>query len=244
MSDEPLVTVLTFSAAAAATAILGILPQTAGRRVALPLFGWANALASGLMLGVAYTLLTEGLRIGLVEGGSGALLGIAFVRATHAVTGTAEIEPAHRYDAPAAPSYRVFLAHTLHAAHEGIAIGAAMSLSLPLGIAMAVTLAVHNVPEAMVLIRALLARGSTTYRAATMAVASNLNQVLLAGASFLLIGAAPAVLPWVIGFAVGAFIYLVLVELLAESYQQAGHTSIALVTLTAMGTVVLLTGWT
>jgi zinc transporter ZupT len=41
---------------------------------------------------------------------------------------------------------------------------------------------------------------------------------------------------------VGAFLYLVLVELLPESYRQAGHTSIALVTLMAMGMVVLLTG--
>jgi len=50
----------------------------------------------------------------------------------------------------------------------------------------------------------------------------------------------PVVLPWALGFAVGALTYLVLVELLPESYRQAGHTSIALVALVAMGIVVLL----
>ena len=52
----------------------------------------------------------------------------------------------------------------------------------------------------------------------------------------------PVVLPWALGFAVGALTYLVLVELLPESYRQAGHTSIALVALVAMGIVVLLRG--
>jgi len=54
------------------------------------------------------------------------------------------------------------------------------------------------------------------------------------------VAAAPAVLPWAVGFAVGALIYLVLAELLPESYRQAGRTSIALATILAMGIVVLL----
>ena len=61
-------------------------------------------------------------------------------------------------------------------------------------------------------------------------------------ATFVLVGAVPSLMPWAIGFAVGALIYLVLVELLPESYRQAGHTSIALVTLVAMGMVVALGG--
>jgi len=46
----------------------------------------------------------------------------------------------------------------------------------------------------------------------------------------------------VAGFAVGTLMYRSLVELLPESYHQAGETSIAMVTLLAMGVVVLLTG--
>ncbi len=117
-----------------------------------------------------------------------------------------------------------------------------MVLSLPLGIAMALTLAVHNVPEAMILTRVLCERGASLRQAAGLALAANANQVLLAVASFAILAAAPAILPWVTGFAVGAFTYLVLVELLPESYRQAGHTSIALVTMVALGMVVLLAG--
>jgi zinc transporter ZupT len=44
----------------------------------------------------------------------------------------------------------------------------------------------------------------------------------------------------VLGFAAGALVYLVMAELLPECYRQAGPTSIALVTIVAMGIVVLL----
>ena len=54
--------------------------------------------------------------------------------------------------------------------------------------------------------------------------------------------AAPAAQPWALGIAVGALLQLVLDELLPESYHQAGHTSIALVALLAMGMVVGLAG--
>jgi zinc transporter ZupT len=48
----------------------------------------------------------------------------------------------------------------------------------------------------------------------------------------------PWLLPWAIGFSVGALLYLIFSELLPESYAQAGHTSIALVALLAMAVVV------
>jgi ZIP family zinc transporter len=118
----------------------------------------------------------------------------------------------------------------------------AMSISLPLGVATALALAVHNVPESMVLTSMLAARGVRLHHAGGIAVASNANQVLLAVVTFAVVSAAPVLLPWAAGFAVGALLYLVLVDLLPESYLQAGHTSIALVAAAAMAMVVLLTG--
>ena len=78
--------------------------------------------------------------------------------------------------------------------------------------------------------------------AAALAVATNLNQVLVAVVTFAVVGAAPFLLPWALGFAVGALVQLVLVELLPESYRVAGYTSIAVVASIAMGMVVLLEG--
>lgn len=206
------------------------------------MIGWANALACGLMLGVAYTLLTEGLSGALIAGGLGTLLGIGFVRASHAAAGTAELDIDHWESWGPADGYKAVLVDALHAADEGIAIGVAMAVSIPLGIAMAATLAVHNIPEAMVLSTVLTRRGLSVPRSAAVSVAVNVNQVLLAVVSFGLLGIVPGALPLVAGFAVGALMYRSLVELLPESYSQAGQTSIAVVTLLAMGVVVLLVG--
>jgi len=123
-----------------------------------------------------------------------------------------------------------------------VAIGAAMLVSLHFGISMALALAVHNIPEAMILTSILASRGVRVRYAAALAVAVNANQVLVAVVTFAVVGAIPSLFPWAVGVAVGALVYLVLAELLPESYQQAGHTSIALVTLVAMGIVVALGG--
>lgn len=239
---QPLSAVLVYSGLAALTAALGAVPHALGRPPSRAAIGWANALAGGLMLGVAYTVLTEGVFDALLAGGLGTLLGISFVRIGHVLTGTAELDVDDLDGPGGGGSYKATLLEALHAADEGIAIGVAMALSLPLGIAMAATLAVHNIPEAMVLTTVVSRRGVGASRAAGLAVGVNLGQVLLAVVAFGMLSEFPFLLPWVAGFAVGTLMYRTLVELLPESYRQAGETSIALVTLLAMGMVVLLAG--
>lgn len=239
---DPTLVVLLFSSLSALAAALGVLPQAVRGRLSSASIGWSNALAAGLMLGVAYALLTLGPGTGVLAVGIGALAGLAFVRLTHAATGTGELDVKRLEERGPEYGYQLILGDALHAAHEGVAIGVAMLVSLPLGVATALALAVHNVPEAMVLVSALTSRGVRLSHAAGIAVAANANQVLLAIVTFAVAGAAPELLPWVAGFAVGALVYLVLVDLLPESYRQAGHTSIALVAVAALAMVVLLTG--
>jgi zinc transporter, ZIP family len=239
---DPLATVVAYAALAALAAALGALPQALRLPPSFAVIGWANALAGGLMLGVAYALLTEGLGGALLAGAAGALLGMAFARGAHAVAGTHELDLGSPESESRRGGYKAVLVDALHAADEGVAIGAAMAVSLPLGIAMAVTLAIHNIPEAMVLTSVLTRLGVRPYQSAALAVAVNVNQVLLAALAFWLVSLWPATLPWAVGFASGALVYRTLVELLPESYPQAGRTSIAVVTLLALGAVVLLVG--
>jgi zinc transporter, ZIP family len=239
---DPLATVVLFSGAAALTAALGVLPQALLGLPSKAVIGWANALAGGLMLGVAYTLLTQDIASAHLAAAVGTVLGAGYARGAHAAAGTGELDADSANAAGPDLAYKAILVDTLHAADEGVAIGAAMAVSPSLGIAMAITLAVHNVPEAMVLGTMLTRRGLGLPLSAVLAVGVNVNQVLLAVATFSLVAVWPALLAWAAGFAVGALIYRTLVELLPESYHQAGHTSIAMVTLLAMGVVVLLAG--
>jgi zinc transporter ZupT len=232
--DHPTLTVLAYSALSAAAAALGALPLAAfgrGRRRELPTawLGWANALAAGMMLAAAYLLAESGLAGPPLPAALGAALGALLIFATHAAVDAAGPAPALRISA-------------LHSACEGVAIGVAMAADLRFGIFLALAIAIHNIPEATVLCGVLAGRGLRLPAAAALAVATDATQVLLAVAAFALASAAPAALPWVQGFAVGALTNLVLIELLPESYREAGHTSIAVVASVAMGIVVLLEG--
>lgn len=204
-------------------AALGALPLQSGRAVPVRTIGWATALAAGLMIGVAYALLTVALDRGAAQTGVGALVGIAAVTAARA-----RIHPGN-----------AFYLGSVHAIPEGVAIGAAMAVSLPFGVTMAATLALHNIPEGTVTIAA-LRPGRGLPISTLLAVAANLNQILFGIAAFALVQWAPAALPWLLGVAAGALLHLVVAELLPASYQAAGRTSIALVTIVAVAIVVLL----
>jgi zinc transporter ZupT len=237
---NPTLVVLGFSAAAAATAVLGGGPFLFRQAIPIRQIGWANAGAAGMMLGAAYILLIAGLPRGAAAVAAGAALGILFVALTHMLSGTDDLDLNSLEDMSPAYGYQVLLVNSLHSASEGVAIGAAMALDLPFGIFMALAMAVHNIPEATVLCAILTGRRVAVASAAGLAVATNFSQVLLAVVTFAIVSAAPAALPWAAGFAVGALIQLVMAELLPQSYHQAGHRSIALVAALAMGIVVLL----
>ena len=204
-------------------AALGALPLQSGRAVPVRTIGWATAIAAGLMIGVAYALMTVALDRGAIQAGVGALAGIAGVTAARA-----RIQPGN-----------AFQLGSVHAIPEGVAIGAAMAVGLPFGLTMAATLAVHNIPEGTVTIATLRsARGLPL--STLLAAAANVNQIVFAIAAFAAVQWSPLLLPWLLGLAVGALLHLVFAELLPASYEAAGRTSIALVTTLAVAIVVLL----
>jgi zinc transporter ZupT len=235
-------TVLLFSAIAASAAALGVLPLLGRDQLPLRWTAWANALAAGLMLGAAYILAEVGMDGPPVPAAAGALLGAMFIFWTHAVSRPSE---PHRDTAERDSlifGYRVLHTSGLHSASEGVAIGVAMAVDLPLGIFMALAIAVHNVPEATALTAAMRARGVSLGDAGGLALAARVGQVLLAITTYAVVDAAPATLPWALGFAVGALVNLVMIELLPESYRESGPTGIALVASVAMSMVVLVKG--
>ena len=153
---------------------------------------------------------------------------------------TLDLSRPDREDPTAAP--RLVVLHALHACTEGVAIGVAMAVDLSLGVFMAIAIAVHNVPEAALLSSATRRQGAGRIGSVGLVVLSNLGQPALAVATWFVVAMVPASLPWVLGFAVGALLNLVMTELLPASYREAGSTSIALVASVALGLVVLLGG--
>jgi zinc transporter ZupT len=249
-TDRLLALLLASSLAALAAGLGALLAAT--RRAdagAYRRLGWASALAAGLMLGVAYAVMEAGLRLAPAAAGVAAVLGIAFVHLAGALPSTragwvaeAPPEPAGADGRPPGRRPLAVAASVLHSAPEGMAIGVAMALDDRFGMALALTLAVHNVSEGAVLGAGLADRGLTPVRAAALVVAAKTSQVALAAATFAAAARWPALLPWALGFAFGALVYLLLADLLPESYRRAGRTSIALVVSVAAGIAALLGG--
>jgi zinc transporter ZupT len=237
---DPILLVLLYSSVAAAVAAVGAAQFLWRNQLRSEWVGWSNAVAAGLMLGAAYALMVTGVPRIPPSGVIGVLIGLVFINRLHAASGTSEIDLNRLEQTSPEYGYQVLLVNTFHAGSEGVAIGAAMSVSLPFGVFMALAIAVHNIPEGMVLTAILRGRDVRLGAAAGLVVATNVSQVLMAIVVFALVTAAPGLLPWALGFAAGSLVYLVLAELLPQCYRQAGPTSIALVTIVAMGIVILL----
>lgn len=237
---DPVLVVLLYGVVAAGVSMAGALPLVGREALPIRWLGWANALAGGMMIGAAYVLSVHAERT--LELGVGALAGILFIHWVHSSAGTSELELDQVDRGESVFAYQVLFMGALHAGWEGMAIGAAAAVELRFGIFMALAMAVHNIPEGTVLCAVLRAQGMRLVSATVLAVAVNVPQVLFGVATYAVLAAAPAASPWVVGFAVGALLDLMLIELLPQSYRQAGKVSIALVAAVAMGLVVLMEG--
>jgi zinc transporter ZupT len=237
----PVLTVLAYASIAAGFASFGVIPLVGRQPISTVLLGLANSLAAGLMLGAAYSLMVIDPDGFSPVSAFDAILGICYVLFTHWLIGSTDLDLNKLGEVDPTYGYKVLLINTLHGAAEGVAIGVAMVVSIPFGTFVALSIAVHNIPEGTVLSAVLASRGARIRDAATLAIVVNIGQVLLAVATFAVVSAVPVMLPWAAGFAIGALIYLVLAELLPEGYREVGHTSVALVAIVAMGMVVVLT---
>ncbi len=243
MTVEPILTVLLFSSAAAAVAPVGVIPFAILGRVPIPWLSGAYALASGFMLGVGYILMAEGLldREALPPI-LGAVVGVGYTWWTHHFSGNEDVGISGGDSPDEVKEYKIIVLSSLHSASEGVAIGAAMTISLHLGVFTALALAIHNGAEAMALTWILNRRRVKLSHSAALCLFTNVPQILLAVGTFAVVSAAPSALPWTIGFASGALVYLVLTELLPSSYEIGRHTHVSLLVSLSAGGIVLLEG--
>jgi ZIP family zinc transporter len=219
---------------------LGAVPFVGVRSVSKAGLGWANALASGLMLGASFGLVAEGTHRGAWQTVAGAAAGVLFILLTQRVLARYQMAWATGAEAGARRMALMMIVMTVHSFAEGIAVGVAFGGGVSLAAAITIAVAVHNVPEGLAISAVLYPRGVGVAGCAAWSVVSSLPQPLMAVPAFLLVEAVAPALPYGIGFAAGAMGFMVLVELLPEAYDQARRAGVALaVCLTLVGMVVL-----
>jgi zinc transporter ZupT len=217
---------------------LGAIPFAFIKTLSPRAAAYANAIAAGLMLGASLGLLAEGVRHGPAPTFVGAAAGIGFILITQRLLGHQEIEFASLSGVDARRMLLMVVVMTVHSFAEGVAVGVSFGGGEALAIAITVALAIHNIPEGLAISAVMRPRGVSIRDCALWSIFSSLPQPLMAVPAFLLVNRVRGALPYGLGFAAGAMVYMVLIELLPEAYDAAERRSIAM--LAGLTTVAML----
>lgn len=224
--------------AAGATA-LGALPvlfsQRLSHRVQDSLFGFG----AGVMLAAsAFSLVVPGIAAAKEQGagawGAGLIVGAAILLGAlllllmerclpheHFIKG---VEGRTSQSAVAIKRTWMFVfAIALHNIPEGLAIGVAFASTDPLrAAALSTGISIQDVPEGLVVAIALVSIGYRRLTAVALAIASGLVEPIAAVLGAALLSYSAALLPWGLGLAAGAMLFVISHEIIPESHRK-GH---------------------
>lgn len=216
---------------------LGAVPFGFVRTLSPRVVAYANATAGGLMLGASFGLVSAGTERGGWQTIAGAFVGVVFILATQRILARYDIQFGKARGAGARQAALMVVVMTVHSFSEGVAVGVAFGGGAALALVITLAIAVHNIPEGLAISAVLRSRGSSLASCAAWSVVSSLPQPVMAVPAFLFVEEFQLALPYGLGFAAGAMVFMVLVELLPEAYERARKPSVALLvsaTLVAM----------
>lgn len=113
----------------------------------------------------------------------------------------------------------VIVGDAFHTFVDGAIIAAATLTSVPLGISTALATAAHEVPQELGDAAILLKAGYSRTRALTLNLLSGIGGVAGAIAVYFTLGHMPTVLPYVIAFAAGSFLYVAMADLIPSLHR-------------------------
>ena len=237
------VTVWTVFVAASLTALatgLGALPFFVFPQMSRSWLGISNSIAAGFMLGASAALFWEGADIDVARTALGALVGVGFIEVTRRRLG-------HQHDhlhlgvlrgADARAGLLIVTVMTVHSFTEGVGVGVSFGGGEALGVFITAAIAVHNIPEGLAISLVLVPRGVTAWRAAGWSVFTSLPQPLMAVPAFLLVEWFAPLLPAGLGFAGGAMVWMVAVELVPEAREDLSDRFVAAAITASMAVMV------
>ena len=216
------------------------------RRPARRLLDGLLGFTAGVMAAaVSFSLIVPGLELGgWAEVVGGFLLGVGFlllldVLVPHAHAGFAERGHLPLEQVAAGRRAALLLgALTIHNIPEGMAVGAAFAAGgTDVGIPLALAIGIQNIPEGFAAGAPLIDLGTSRWRATAIAGSTGLVEPPAAFLTFFAVDLIGPLLPWTLGFAAGAMLYVVVDELVPEA-ERHGNERVA--TLAAMAGFALL----
>ena len=231
MEPTGAVSVSLFALLTAVATGLGAVPFAFAKHPTRRWLGTSNAIAAGLMLAASFGLIYEGVNYGLFRTLAGALLGLAFIVGARRFLRQEEHPAvfASMSDLDASKALLIVGVMTIHSFTEGVGIGVSFGGGQALGLFISLALAVHNVPEGLAISLVLVPRGVGVGRAALWSIFSSLPQPLMAVPAFVFVEVFRELLPYGLGFAAGAMIWMVFSELVPDALEEASSDLIAVV---------------
>ena len=197
--------------------------------------------ASGVMVAASvWSLLLPAMEMGegrgaaaVVPAAVGFLLGIGFLLLVDELTPHLHIGSS-RAEGPRSKLSRtamLALAVTIHNLPEGMAVGVVFAgsghgLTLSAALAVSIGIAIQNIPEGAIISMPMHAAGNSRWRSFLIGTLSGVVEPLGALAILLLASLLGPALPWMLAFAAGAMMYVVVEELIPEASQGA-HSNLS-----------------
>jgi zinc transporter, ZIP family len=125
----------------------------------------------------------------------------------------------------------IFIAMSIHSIPEGVAVGVGYAseqvYATKLGSYIALAIAIHNIPEGLAVGIPMRAGGASLARCFWMAFLTSLPQPIAAVPASIVSSLAHPLMPVLMGFAAGAMIYLVLLELIPQALEDVSPPKLA-----------------
>ncbi len=211
----------TVTAAAAITAVatgLGAFPLWfVSRNQAEKMVRVGSGAAALLMTAASGVLLWQGFTLGGTSTVAGAAVGgLALLFFRRSVGPHDDLVLGRLRGADALKALVIVSVMTAHSFSEGVGVGVSYGDGDRFGILMTLAIALHNIPEGLAISVVLVPRGASVRSAALWSVFSSLPQPLIAPVAYLFVKQFHAVLPFGLGLAAGAMLWMVVSELLPD----------------------------
>ena len=136
----------------------------------------------------------------------------------------------------------VIVGDAFHTFVDGAVIAAAVVTSVPLGITTAIAVAAHEIPQEVGDVAILLRAGYSRQRAFLLNLASGAGGILGAIGMLAASETIPALLPYVLSFAAGSFLYVAMADLIPDLHRgvEGGPVRQLLIIAAGIATITLL----
>lgn len=227
--STPIIQVFLYALLTAVATGLGAIPFFFIKDISSELLGKSNAAASGLMLAASISLIMEGYNVSQWMTLGGMFAGVVLVVLANTwMEGRTDVDVKDLASGKRKQMLMFLGIMTVHSFAEGISVGVSFASTMEFGIFIAIAIAVHNIPEGLAISLVMVPQGTSPLKAVWWSIFSSLPQPLMAIPAFMFVNIFHQYLPFGLGLAAGAMIWMVFADLIPEALQKCEPKKVGL----------------